>query len=145
MRKWILVLILSFLIIAGFLYVKTKNENKYIEINSNKIYVEIAENPEKQYKGLSFREKLAQDQGMLFVFDNKQIRSFAMRNMSFPLDIIWINENKIVKIDKNLPPEGRITSHTYTSQEAIDRVLEVNGGLSDKLNIKTGDSINYYL
>lgn len=145
MRKWIFALILSFLIIAGFLYVKTKNENKYIEINSNKIYVEIAENPEKQYKGLSFREKLAQDQGMLFVFDNKQIRSFAMRNMSFPLDIIWINENKIVKIDKNLPPEGRITSHTYTSQEAIDRVLEVNGGLSDKLDIKTGDSINYYL
>ena len=80
---------------------------------------------------------------MLFPFDNKQNHTFVMRDMMFPLDIIWIDENKIVKIDKNLPPEGHDFKKLYSSNQPVNNVLEVNAGFTDKKNIKVGDILEY--
>lgn len=118
-------------------------QNNFVKINDKKIKVEIADTPELQYNGLSNRESLCADCGMLFEFKDKQIKTFVMREMKFPLDIIWIDGNIIIGIDKNLSPEGADYKNLYPGPAPVDYVLEVNAGFADENNIKTGDKIIY--
>ncbi|RLC37775.1 hypothetical protein DRH27_03535 [Candidatus Falkowbacteria bacterium] len=112
-------------------------------INNTMIKVEIADTAEKQRQGLSDRNFLDEMSGMLFVFPSLGARTFVMRRMNFPLDIIWIKDGIILKIDKNLPPEGENYINRYDSIYPVNYVLEVNGGFTDKYNIKTGDKIKF--
>jgi len=112
-----------------------------LNINDKKISVEIASSDNDQYRGLSNRESLCEDCGMLFNFSDYDERTFVMRDMKFPLDIIFINDNKIINIAPGLAPEGNKPTHTYSSQGKASRVLEVNGGYCKKNNIKIGDKI----
>jgi len=116
-------------------------EKPYVKIKNSIIKVEIADDFEEQIKGLSNRDSLDDNSGMLFVFPDKQIRRFWMKDMRFPLDIIWINDNKIVKIDKNLPPEGEKPQNIYSSEIPVNYVLEVNGGYCSKHNINVGSEV----
>lgn len=103
--------------------------------------LELALSPEQRYQGLSGRENLCSDCGMLFLFDDSAQRTFVMRNMLFPLDIIFIDGETIVDIYKNLPPEGAITQNSYGSTGPVDKVLEINGGRADELGLKIGNNI----
>ena len=64
-----------------------------------------------------------------------------MPDMRFPLDIIWIKGNEIVGILENVSPAGFGELEIYYPPEPVDKVLEINAGLADKLNIKIGDGI----
>ena len=141
-QKSILYLIF-FVVFLIFLFSVWPKEKKtaIAEISGKKINVEIADTLWRQYRGLSGRKNLCENCGMFFVFNSEKERFFVMRDMKFALDIIWINNGKIVKIDKNLPPEGFITSKIYSSGESVDNVLEVNAGFADNNNIKVGDVI----
>lgn len=112
-----------------------------VKINNITIPVEISDTPAKQVQGLSDRAELDSESGMLFIFPDKRIRQFWMKNMHFPIDIIWINDDKIVNISKNLPPEGELPDKTYSSESDVNYVLEVNAGFCDGNGIKTGDKI----
>lgn len=107
--------------------------------------IEIADNQEKRSKGLSDREFLATDSGMLFIFDKSDKRSFWMKGMKFPLDIIWINEDVIAEITQNVPiPSSGQTEESllkYSSVDGTNKVLEVNAGFTSDHNIKVGDKI----
>ncbi|MFH1822394.1 MAG: DUF192 domain-containing protein [Patescibacteria group bacterium] len=120
--------------------------NKYVEevvINNKSVKVEIADEESEQYNGLSGRESLCANCGMLFIFNNKTTRTFVMRRMDFPLDIIWLDDNKIIKIDKNLKPEGDEPINFYQSSQPVNYVLEVNAGLADKYNMVVGNIVEY--
>src|SRR3989344_8044864 len=68
------------------------------------IKVEVADTPEKTTLGLSYRESLPENFGMLFIFSEPHIPTFWMKEMNFPLDMIWIREdNTIVDITQNVP------------------------------------------
>jgi len=121
----------------------TTADKNFVDINNKRIQVEVVDTAEAQYRGLSNRENLCQDCGMLFVFGDKQMRTFVMRDMKFSLDIIWIDEDKIIKIDKSLLPEGPDPINKYSSKEPVDYVLEVEAGFADKNNIKIGDEVNF--
>jgi uncharacterized membrane protein (UPF0127 family) len=112
-------------------------------INNRIFKVEIADTLTKQIKGLSGKKNICSSCGMLFIFPDSQVRKFWMKDMNFPLDIIWINNGKIVNISKNLLPEGENPSKTYSSVAQANYVLEINAGQSDKLNINIGDKITY--
>ncbi len=116
-------------------------EGPHLLIGRNAIKVEIADDFMEQIRGLSYRPSLAPDAGMLFIFKDKQIRRFWMKDMNFPLDIIWINDNKIVKIDENLPPEGSEPQNKYSSEVPVNYVLEVNGGYCAEHKVKPGQEI----
>jgi uncharacterized membrane protein (UPF0127 family) len=119
-----------------------KHDNqKYVEINGVKIFVEIADEPGEQIQGLSDRENLCADCGLLFIFPEKKVRNFWMKNMHFPIDIIWISDNKILNISHNLPPEGEHPANTYSSAEPVDYVLEVNAGWTEKRGVGVGDKV----
>ena len=94
-------------------------------------------------RGLSDVKILDKDSGMLFVFPTKEVRTFWMKDMNFPLDIIWITDNKIIGIEKNLQPEGSHPLRSYQSPSAVNYVLEVNAGFCEKEKIKIGDMLRY--
>lgn len=114
-------------------------------INDTKIKIEIADTQGKRSKGLGGRESLASSSGMLFIFPKQDLYSFWMKGLKFPLDFIWIKGDKVVDITDNVPPpsDGQKDEELpiYQSKEAIDKLLEVNGGFVARSNIKIGDSI----
>lgn len=95
--------------------------------------------------GLSETKSLSQNQGMIFLFDRPDYYSFWMKNMKFPIDIIYINANTIVTIKNNAqPPKDNIESPIiYTPTEPSDKVLEISAGLSEKYKFKNGDKVTY--
>ena len=114
------------------------NAGVYWVVGGQEIFIEIVKTPSAMYKGLSNRPSLCRDCAMLFVFPESDQRSFVMREMNFPLDIIFINDGKIVKIHRNLPPEGSLTQFQYNSEAPANRVLEVNAGLARELGLAEG-------
>ena len=74
-------------------------------INGIEIQVKVADTGNERTKGLSEISELPENAGMFFVFDRRPTEpSFWMKDVLIPLDIIWIKEDKIVKIDGNIPP-----------------------------------------
>ena len=139
MKKILLVNFVVLLFLSGCV----KYDNS-LKINKTKInLIGIADTQEKSYLGLSFRESICSNCGMLFPFNGKNEHTFVMRDMMFPLDIIWIDDDEIIKIDKNLPPEGHDFEKFYKSESPVNYVLEVNANFCDKNNIKVGDKLVY--
>ena len=120
-------------------------DGPHVKINKTIIAVDVADSPGEQYRGLSGRPLLDKNRGMLFVFQSAVRRSFVMREMNFPLDIIWIADGKIIKIDENLPPEGKKPENAYSSGTEVSYAMEVNGGFVKKKKIKTGDEVEINL
>ena len=154
MKKIILVSIfaVSFLLSGIFLWSELKKdinpslseETPRALLGGRTIRLEIADTRAKQAQGLSDRPSLKENEGMLFVFPEKQARRFWMKNMHFPIDIIWLDDEKIVYISKNLEPEGESPQRTYSSVYPVNHALEINAGLSDRYGLKAGDTVELY-
>jgi len=118
-------------------------------IGGTKISVEIADTAEKRNRGLSGRTSMEEDQGMLFDFKNSQTTKpgFWMIDMKFDLDLIWIKDNRVIEITKSVPHPKTGTDSSelpiYYPEHAIDTVVEVNSGFSDRRGIKVGDVLTF--
>jgi len=116
-----------------------------LEINGSKLKVEIADNESSRNKGLSNRESLATDEGMLFIFPKPDKYAFWMKGMKFPLDFIWIKDLAVVDLLSNIQPpksgEKDESLPIYSSKAEFNKVLEVSTGTIGRLNIKVGDAI----
>jgi len=140
--KKIIIYSVSTLLLIGISACSSDGSNvnfKKIRVADKKIKVEIADTQELMIKGLSSRENLPWDQGMLFVYDNYTKPSYWMKDMRFPIDIIWIKDKKIIGITNNIQAPASLTSSlsTYSPSQVINYVLEVNAGWCDENNIKT--------
>ena len=114
----------------------------YIKIAGQNIKVDLAMTPEAQVRGLSERIELKANEGMLFVFDYSNKYSFWMKDMNFPIDIIWIGENlRVVYIKKDAQPESYPES--YEANQDAKYVLEVVAGFADKNNLREGDKVKF--
>ena len=146
MKENLVKILAVFLLI--FLIGCTKNlgENfKEISIDNGeeliKINAEIADDEQEQTQGLMFREKLNQDEGMLFVFENEQEQIFWMKNTLIPLDMLFIDENFEIVDIKSAVPCKEEPCEIYKSSKPAKYVLEVNGNLTAKKDIKIGDKV----
>ena len=120
--RLILLLIIVLLIVFSF------SGDSYVEVNSERIEVEIADSPEERGKGLMFREELCDDCGMLFVFDEPRKQSFWMKDTLIELDIIFINSDlEVIHVAHAFPCKGEVCT-TYSPNEEALYVLEVNHG-----------------
>lgn len=121
---------------------------KTITVGSKTIQVQIANTETEREQGLSGVASLDANSGMLFIFDANVTAVFWMRNMLIPLDMIWIESGKVVRIDKNIPIPAPNTPNaqlkTYSAGQPVDHVLEVNAGFSDTNKIKVGDRVNLF-
>jgi len=123
-----------------------KAETGMVCFENHCFQVEIAKTPQKLKKGLMFRKDLKENQGMLFIFEKEDIYPFWMKNTLIPLDIIWLDSNKkIVYIEKNAQPckENNVCL-TITPDKKAKYVLEVLGGVSQKINLKIEDKASFY-
>ena len=109
--------------------------------NLVKVNVEIADDSQEIAKGLMFREKLDENSGMFFIFENGEYRAFWMKNTLIPLDIIFIDNNLKIADIKYAVPCKEEPCNLYTSSKPAKYVLEVNGNFTAKNNIKPGDKI----
>lgn len=103
------------------------------------IDVELAQDESKRQLGLMYRDKLADNQGMLFIFEGDEARAFWMKNTVLPLDMIFVNsKDEIVTIHKNTTP---YSEQSYASSKPAQFVIEVNAGYIDRHKISVGDHI----
>ena len=126
---------------------KNVYNKKEVKIGEKAILVELADTQETRNKGLSGRDGLGEDQGMLFVFETQDVSpAFWMKDMKFSIDIIWINDGKVVLISKEVPAPAADTPDRslplYTPESVVDYVLEVSAGSSDKNGISVGDGVD---
>src|SRR3989344_5755639 len=163
MKKFLLLVLSIVIIIFAFYYysyyssetkndLQTENSQQAVSlkpkviINDNEIFVDLAKTAEELSKGLSGREKLNDDEGMLFLFGSKSYQTFWMKDMLIPIDIIWISDDMIVDISKNVPQPVPGTAQyqlqIYSPTKPVNYVLEVNAGFSDKYGIKIGDTVD---
>jgi uncharacterized membrane protein (UPF0127 family) len=116
-----------------------------LNIDSAAFTVEIASSALEQTRGLSFRPSLGANDGMLFIFATGSVQSFWMKDMNFPLDMIWISGNTVDGFAQNVPAPAPGTAlwnlPVYVSPANTDKVLEVNAGTVAKYNIKVGDVV----
>ena len=120
-----------------------------IKLDDKTLEVYIADTEPRQMRGLMWetRDFLADDKGMLFVFDEPGYRSMWMKNMQFHLDIIWFNENGyIILIERNVPPcitplEVMSCKSEGVSADNAKYVLEVTSGFVDKYNIGSNSKL----
>ncbi|MEO5635148.1 MAG: DUF192 domain-containing protein [Candidatus Paceibacterota bacterium] len=144
--KFLIAIVFAILLIFLIFHKTNKVEApnpQYINIGGQKLQVDIADTPVKREQGLSGRTGLKVNEGMLFDFPNSGIYSFWMKDMKFPIDIIWINEEgKIVYIKKNALPDSYPA--LFTPENNSKYVLEVVSGFCDKYNIKIGDRVELH-
>lgn len=101
--------------------------------------IETADTEYKRTTGLMYRKKMKDNQAMLFIFPDEQPRYFWMHNTYIPLDIIFLDKNgKIVSVQKNAKP---LNDQSLPSGKPAQYVLEIKGGLYDRLGLQTGDSL----
>lgn len=111
-----------------------------LKINEVVFNIEIADTEEERGQGLSGRASLPEDAGMLFDFIVPSRPGFWMKEMNFPIDIVWIDNNwKIVDLTKNFSP--RSYPQVIFPNSAVQYVLEINAGLIDINNFKIGDIV----
>lgn len=114
----------------------------FVQISSTTIPVEIATSTPAVQKGLSGRPSLNPEVGMLFVFSRPDNYRFWMPDMHFPIDIIWIDSNKVVDMDENVSPEfDPLHPRFYMPSKPVQYVLELNAGFVQTRRIKKGDRV----
>ena len=135
-NKFILVFLLILITGCASNIVKINTDDNLVKVN-----VEMADTNEERARGLMLRESLGEDDGMLFIFDEANERTFWMKNTLIPLDIIFISEDfKIINIEQAAPCEKDPCALYKSNGEAM-YVLEVNEGFSEKNNINVGNLV----
>lgn len=107
--------------------------------------IEVSRTVIEQAMGLSGRESIAPNEGMLFVYDQPRNQSFWMKDMNFPLDFLWIREGEIIGLNADIPHpvanEGKTAR--LASPGPVDAILEVNAGQIEAHGIQVGDKVQY--
>jgi uncharacterized membrane protein (UPF0127 family) len=106
--------------------------------------VEIAATPDTRAQGLMFRESLAADRGMLFLFPSPSVEGFWMKNCNFPIDIVWMDSNrKVIFVNPHTPPCKEDPCPTYGPKTESLFVLEIPDGAAAKEKIAPGAVLKF--
>lgn len=105
--------------------------------------LDIANTPSERAQGLGNRPSMPVDRGMLFTFARSGNYCFWMKNMHFPLDIIWTDSSKrIIKIEQNLSPQTYPKSYC-PSGTSTSYVIELNAGQAKATHMQVGQQLNF--
>lgn len=107
------------------------------------VTAKVADTPAEQRQGLSDAPVLASDRGMLFVFDAPAPRSFWMKDMRFPIDIIWLDGEMVLGVEHNVPVPAGSDLPSYLSNAPADRVLELSAGAAAEHGVVPGSTLTY--
>lgn len=119
-------------------------EKKEIKIGGINIFADISDDDCKRELGLSGRSGLSSNEAMFFIFEKVGKYGFWMKDMKFPIDIIWITEDfSISGVVGNFSPEDypKVLGSDYVAKY----VLEIPTGFAEKNNVKLGDKIEFVI
>lgn len=149
--KLALISVTVFAILAGAFQLYSSTEQS-LEGNHTEIYfedhsfsVEIADTPEERARGLMYREELGEDEGMLFVYEEEDYRSFWMKNTLIPLDIIFLDSDfEVINIEKAHPEPNTSDENlaSYESERPAQYVLEINQNRSEEIGLEKGSEMS---
>lgn len=141
MKKYLIILATVFVFfIIIFYFPNNSRLINSVQIAGQNIKVDLALTEDEHIKGLSGKNKLEEDEGMLFVFEQIGKHNFWMKDMNFPIDIIWLGEDmKIVYIKENA--QLKTYPETFGPETSSKYVLEIVAGFSNKNNLKVGDEV----
>jgi len=151
--KLVVVIIVALLLGAGIYYENrhsvakqiTEDSIAIVEFPSGEIIkADIADTESKRNAGLSNREQIGIDEGLLFLHDEKAIHNYWMKDMLFAIDIIWIDGDIVTGFSENLLPENP-ASTIYSPEVPVDYVLEVQAGFVDEIGLLKGDKLDIQL
>ncbi len=128
-------------IIIALMLVFGGKDRATITVNDAELDVLLADTVLERQHGLSNYSLDGLDaDGMLFVFDEEEVRDFWMKDMNFALDVVWIKGDKIVSADYDIqPPEGDEEPERMTSNPVkVDKVLELPAGKAESLGLNPG-------
>lgn len=117
----------------------------FFEDSNVSVDVEVADTFESRRRGLMFRENLDIDKGMLFVYEDEEVRTFWMKNTYIKLDMIFIDSNgEIVEIKEAYPEPNTSEQNLkrYSSIEPAQYVLETNSSFVERFNIGKGEKVS---
>jgi uncharacterized protein len=108
---------------------------------THRFTVEVARTPEEQAHGLMDRQSMAPDRGMIFPYTPAQPVAFWMKNTLIPLDMVFISPGgRILRIEDSAVP---LSLEPVGSGDAVEAVLELNGGRAAELGIAAGDLVTW--
>lgn len=117
----------------------------YVVLKGKSFYVEVADNDPARMQGLMFREQMAADRGMIFLFGEEAMQAFWMKNTLIPLDILYFDSKfRLVSAQTDVPPCKADPCPSYPTSAPAQYVLELNAGMADKLGVKVGDKLEFH-
>ncbi len=129
--------IIATVLVLAYIFFYTNHTKKIVSLPED---LEIADTNEKRALGLSFREHLSEDYGMLFIFHEAGVHGFWMKDMWVSIDMIWIDaKGKIVHVDDWVSPDTYPT--IFYPPSPIQYVLETKGGEAERLGLEEGASV----
>lgn len=146
MSRWRWILLGA--VIVVFAGVKIHNDfyspKAVVRLGGREFKVLVADTPARMFRGWSDRLSMGKYGGMLFVFGEDGRHAMVMRDMYFPLDIVWLKDGEVLDIAPDVPPErgvpeARLTP--YFSRLPSDTVLELPAGFAAETGLKIGDKM----
>lgn len=140
-KIFVVVLIVIFALGSFFIF---RERGPSLKIGNEKISLIIADTPEKREKGLGDLQALPEDSAMLFTFENPDAYGVWMKDMKFPIDIIWLDAaKKIITIKKDVSVESY--PEIFYPEEKSLYVIETNAGFAEKNDLETGNTLDFSL
>jgi uncharacterized protein len=119
-------------------YSSSGNPIKRVYLKNVFVKAETVSSKEKTEQGLAGRKELAEGRGMLFVMPKEDYLTFWMKGMQFPIDIIWIEKDRVIGCEKNISPKD---DRIFTSPDKAGLVLEVPAGFCDQHDVEVNDVV----
>lgn len=147
-KKLFFLILFVLLLVASFKYipyhcnstacVQNNLQTRTVLLKDIPVSVTLAQTNDEMSRGLGGRDGLKENEGMLFVLGKSGVYGFWMKDMKFSIDIVWIENNKIVFIQKSVSPDTYPT--TFSPAQSASLVLELPSGFCDAHEVSVGDS-----
>jgi len=146
----VLIMLIAILVLGVYYYADSQGvsvqelffvQYPVVRVGGVPLTIEIANTDEARTRGLSGREAIDPIQGLLFIFDESDYHGVWMQDMTFPIDVIWIDENfKIIEITEGLLPESY--PRVYEPPQPVRYFIETARYFSESFGIHVGDTVS---
>ncbi len=139
-KKYVGVVVAVLILLAPLFFNNSAREEVDVFLGGERLVVWIARSPKEITAGLSGVKELGVVDGMLFVLPEEKIPSFWMKDMHFPIDIIWINNRKeVVEVHSEVQPESY--PELFSPKEEVKYVLETVAGWAEEKEVVPGKKL----
>jgi uncharacterized membrane protein (UPF0127 family) len=113
-----------------------------LQSNGHQYVLKVAARPAQQHLGLGRIQSLPSSQGMFFIFERPAVQCFWMKDMHFPLDMIWVSStHRVEHVQTDVRPSTY--PHTFCPNVQAEYVIELNAGQAVRASIHTGETLHF--